>query len=171
MSRYVPLSHREEEIEPEKKKRRTSQQVAIERSYQRNEILEQFCKKYEIYKDDEICKHIRKIFNSAKTRNVPLSDYKLQLEQIGQAIPIVGKDSLTLKISSNAIRGYMRLIYDNQITDKRKKTAKDNIVDLKSDSNTRTAKLSDFESYRDYLENETDEELRKFVKENFNIDV
>lgn len=159
-------------IEEEPKKRKTPKEAAIERTQKRKEILEKFCDKYKVDIKSELCKNIKKIFNSPKTKNISLAEYKQQLKLIGEAIPILGEDNLALLVGSNAVKGYMRLIYDSQLKINDKKTAKNNIKDLTSDKNTKNSKLSDFDSYREYLVNPTDdEELKLFILENFNIDL
>ena len=173
--RKVPCSYLERVKEPkvEDKKRRSNKEVAIERAKSREDILLKFCKKFNIDRQDELCKNISKIFKSPKTKNISLADYKQQLELIGQAIPILGIDRLTLIVAGNAIKGYMRLIYDNQLNlNKKSSKIKDNICDLKSNMNKSNMKLSNFDSYRGYLnEPSNDDELKIFVKETFHIDL
>lgn len=180
MARFVPRSYNEIQKENRLKedenikKRRSSQEVAIERSKKRQELLDWFCTKYKIDITGELCASIKKIFRNPPTKNIPLAEYRKELDLIGNSISTLGLDTLTMIITTNASRGYRYLIYENQLLNpfKKKKTAKDNIEDHKTSANVKTAKISDFEGYRSYLENENDdEELKKFIKKEFGIEV
>lgn len=176
LMRRLPEIYRnkQNEAKEEPKKRKTPKEAAIERTQKRKEILEKFCEKYNVDTKSELCKNIKKILNSPKTKNISLAEYKQQLKLIGEAIPIIGEDNLALSVGSNAIKGYMRLIYDSQLqVKKEKKLAKDNI---KTDEPTKRLKdctsVEDFDDYRPYLDNPSDdEELKDFVLEYLNIDL
>ena len=166
------LSKEEEKLE----KKKSAQSAAIERSKKRAAIVTKFCNEYKLDKTCELVKYINQILRNPATKNVPTSEYKKQLETIGNSLNVVGIDTLTLIVGSNAAKKYQYLIYDNQLASYKNAQnivkAKENINDLKGNANSKTSKLSDFDGYRYMLNDENDDnELRELVKSTFGIEV
>lgn len=182
MPRLIPSSYfnedkpaaREKEIEGAEKKK-SQKNAAIERAQKRDSLVNAFCKEYHIDSEGELCKSIKKILRNPATKNMPLAEYKKELDLIGSTLPTVGLDRMTVIVNTNASRGYKCLIYDNQLVNpfkKKKGSAKDNIEDHATTATTKTAKLSDFNGYRNYLENPDDnEELKRWILKEFGIEV
>lgn len=186
MGRYIPQHFNEylkeiqiqKNIQNEKKlKKEKSKMDAIERSEKRKQLLEAFCKKFNVDINSELCGAIKKIFRDATTKNIPLASYKQELEIIGSAIDKVGLDFVTLKIVENAAKKYKHLVYDNQLEKGFYKSSKSGIKDnakelTKQKKTTKTADLCDFEAYRSYLSNPLDdEELKEFVQREFGLSI
>ena len=162
--------------EQKAEKQKNAQSAAIERSKKRAAIVTKFCNDYKVDSKSELVKYIKQILKNPATKNVPTSEYKKQLETIGNSISVIGIDSLTLIVGANAAKKYQYLIYDNQLKDYKSAQnivkAKENISDLKGNANSKTSKLSDFDGYRYMLDNQDDDdELRQLVKNTFGIDV
>ena len=178
--RYVPKDSKVKNIdqfeEEVKQKRKSAKQNAIERSNKRNDLIEQFCKEANISKDEEIIHYIRKTFRLPITKHVPTSEYKRQLDELAGLIKLYGiTDDLVFTLSNNSAKGYRYLIYPSQMEALHKagKNAptKDNIVHFKSQGNSKTAKLSDYDGFRYNLEDpDSDEQLKEFVKEKFGVE-
>lgn len=150
------------------KPRRSSQEVAIERMTTRLSVLDAFCKKNLIDTQSSLVKYIKKVFQNPATKNVPIAEYKKELEMIGKAIKEHGMQDVEEILKTNSSRGYKYLIYENQI-EKLSKCAKNN-ANLQEHKISKQVKLNDFDVYRMYLDNpESDDELREFVKEKLGV--
>ena len=152
--------------------RRSSKEVAIERAQVRASVLDAFCRKYKVSSNSELVKAIKSIFRNPATKNIPIAEYKKELDIIGKSIDTVGMDVLNAILITNSSRGYKYLIYDNQIENVLKsqsKTTKDNIP-ITAQKNTKQVQLSDFNDYRAYLNNpEDDKELKAFIREKLGV--
>ena len=182
MSRLIPKSfYTDNHIEPPKPQgkstKRTPKELAIERNTQRLNALKYFCEKYDIDYNHNLCKLIRKCFSNPATKNIPIAEYKKELNIIGGSINSgdFSIDEMTKIMNNNVTKGYKYLIYENQLQkthyESYKPKSKDNIS-LESQKNVKEITLKDFDDYREYLENpNSDIELMEFVRMKLGVNI
>lgn len=166
------LKEKLNEIEKKKERKKES---GYNRAQLREELLFNFSKKTGLNLNNDIFKYMRKILNSPKTKNISTAAYKSELDQIQEAIPVLGIERITEIIHDNATKCYFHLIYESQLNKNGKYNRqyaknKTQIVENKTNTYGECRKLSDFNDYRIYLNNpENDDELAKFVLDSFGI--